>query len=228
MNPRQSHGFVNRDDGRLELPSSERARHALPDAAPAAAEAEAARSLVIRPIAPSDQAALQAGFAQLSAESRYFRFHAPMARLPDNLARYLTRVDGVDHVALVAYEREPRCETGALLGVARFVRSRQVPSSAELAITVADRARGRGLAHALLHRLASQARERGIDTFTMLVLRDNKRVRRLLQHLGATPRGSEGAVIALDIDVRQLESTNAQARVEAQRALAGPARAADC
>ena len=30
MNPRQSHGFVNRDDGRLELPSSERARYECP------------------------------------------------------------------------------------------------------------------------------------------------------------------------------------------------------
>jgi RimJ/RimL family protein N-acetyltransferase len=148
-------------------------------------------------------AALQRAFEALSPNSRYLRFHVPMRRLPDGLARYLTDVDGVHHVALIAFDRARPDEW---LGVARFVRNREAPETAEAAITLADRAQGRGIATRLLQALALEARATGIHTFTMLVLASNQRARNMLKRLGGAARGSSGPVITYDLTVAALDS----------------------
>jgi hypothetical protein len=56
----------------------------------------------VRPIRPSDAALLSAGLAHLSPESARRRFLAPKPRFTLAELRYLTEVDHVDHVALVA------------------------------------------------------------------------------------------------------------------------------
>src|SRR4051812_50162136 len=56
----------------------------------------------IRPIAPDDKALLQDGLQRLSPESVRRRFLGPKARLSAAELRYLTEVDGRDHIALVA------------------------------------------------------------------------------------------------------------------------------
>jgi GNAT superfamily N-acetyltransferase len=154
----------------------------------------------VRPIRPSDAPALAAGFEELSDMSRYYRFHSGMRRLPERLLRYLTEVDGVNHVALVALDA---CDDRGV-GVARFVRSAQAPASAELAVTVLDRAQGRGVARRLLAELAAVARARGIDTFTANVIAGNTRARRLLTGLGAIGRGHASDVMAFHLPVAAL------------------------
>lgn len=159
--------------------------------------------LVIRPIAPSDAPALQAGFESLSEMSRYYRFHSGIRRLSDGLLRYLTEVDEIDHVALVAFERRG---SGICDGVAvgRFVRNREAPHTAEIAVTVVDRAQGRGIARQLLAALGDAARERGIDTFTMSVISGNTKARRLVRSLGAIGKGSAGEVAVFHLPVTAL------------------------
>ena len=163
----------------------------------------AAPRLYIRSILPSDADALQAAFMQLSEQSRYFRFHSPLRRLPDRLLHDLTHVDGIDHVALVAFEvREGQPANG--VAVARFVRNPAAPSTAELAITVADAAQGHGVGRRVLRALAARAADRGIETFTMIVLSGNQRVRHLLTGLGATYQQREADVLTLRVPVRAL------------------------
>jgi GNAT superfamily N-acetyltransferase len=163
----------------------------------------AAPRLFIRSIVPSDADALQAAFMQLSDQSRYFRFHSPLRRLPDRLLHELTHVDGVDHVALVAFEvGEGQPLHG--VAVARFVRNPAAPTTAELAITVADAAQGHGVARRLLRALALRAAHRGIDAFTMIVLGGNHRVRQLLTGLGATYQERAADVLTLRVSVRAL------------------------
>jgi RimJ/RimL family protein N-acetyltransferase len=117
----------------------------------------------------------------------------------------LTHVDGVNHVALVAFEvRGGEPENG--VGVARFVRDPTSPTTAELAITLADAAQGHGVARRILRALAASAAERGIETFTMIVLGDNHRVRHLLTGLGAVYQAREGDVLSLELSVRALLS----------------------
>jgi nucleotide-binding universal stress UspA family protein/RimJ/RimL family protein N-acetyltransferase len=147
----------------------------------------------IRPIRPEDREALAAGFERLSAESRYRRFFAPVARLRERELDYLTIVDHHDHEALVAFDRA----TGEGIGVARFVRTE--PTVAEPAIVVADDWQGRGLANHLLDALVDRAREEGIDQFVAPVLADNAAAIRILERLGETSREQLGREVLLTI-----------------------------
>lgn len=162
----------------------------------------------IRPIRDSDAEALRHAFEGLSQSSRYFRFHSPLRQLSDRMARYLTHVDGIDHVALVAIDRSHAAALG--IGVARFVRNPRAPETAELAITVIDEAQGHGVARNLLEALGHAAERRGVREFTMVVLSGNHKVRRMLTHLGAVARGSEGEVIHFALPVRALIASHVQ------------------
>jgi len=129
--------------------------------------------LVIRAITPHDGVRLSAGLARMSADSVRSRFLAPKARLSGAELRYLTEVDGVNHVALVAVR------PGGLLAVGRFIRSVDSPDEAEVAIVVADDLHGLGLGTRLGLALADAARERGIRRFTATMLAENVAAHRL-------------------------------------------------
>jgi ribosomal protein S18 acetylase RimI-like enzyme len=174
-----------------------------PQPEPASAATEEPH-LLIRPLQPSDASGVQAAFERMSPLSRYYRFHSGLRRLPDSMLHYLTHVDGIDHVALVAIER-----WGSLppvgVGIARFVRLAQAPDTAELAIAVVDQAQGRGIGRRLLQELAVVARAHGVSTFTMAVLAGNRRVRHLLAGLGASGSGTDASVIDYRVPVAALE-----------------------
>jgi GNAT superfamily N-acetyltransferase len=157
----------------------------------------------VRPLRPSDAPGIQAGFEALSEMSRYYRFHSGMRRLPERLLRYLTEVDGIDHVALVAFE-VGATDASRGVGVARFVRDRAAPRTAEVAVTVLDRAQGRGVARRLLAELGEAARVRGIDTFKLSVIAGNQRARRLIASLGAVGQGSVADVMTFHLPVTAL------------------------
>lgn len=163
--------------------------------------------LFIRPIRASDASELQAGFERLSDESRYYRFHSGMRRIPDRLLRYLTEVDGVNHVALVGFETRGG-EEGRGVAVARFVRDRQEPTAAELAVVVIDELQGRGIARRMLAKLAEAAAERGIERFKASVLAGNKRARGLLKSLGAVSKSAPGEVTAFELPVALLRNAS--------------------
>ena len=57
--------------------------------------------IVLRHIQPGDKEELRRGFLALSPTSRYRRFFG-VAELDERALAYLTEVDGVDHVAIVA------------------------------------------------------------------------------------------------------------------------------
>lgn len=136
--------------------------------------------LLMRPIQPTDKAALESGFNRLSDESRYRRFFAPLNRLSPMDLRYLTEVDHHDHEAIIAFEPG----TGETVAVARFVRSPN-PAVAEVAVTVVDDWHGRGVATAILEALVERAREEGITHFLAVILEENEAAIELFEHLAA-------------------------------------------
>jgi len=136
--------------------------------------------LEIRPITPSDKAALAAGVEQSSFESFYARFMSPHPRLTAAELRYFTEVDHRDHEALMAVDPA----SGGSVGVARYVRDDERGDSAEIAVFVLDAWQGRGVGKVWLHRLADRARAEGIYRFTALMLNGNRRMRHLLGDLG--------------------------------------------
>jgi RimJ/RimL family protein N-acetyltransferase len=145
----------------------------------------------IRPISPDDKRLLADSLGRLSEQTVYRRFMAPKPRFTAAELRYLTEVDGQDHVALVAeLADEPR----ELVAVARFVRLVEDRHTAEAAVVVGDAFQGRGLGTKLALMLADEARMRGIRRFSAAMLSDNapahRLMRRVSERLERTPSGA--------------------------------------
>jgi GNAT superfamily N-acetyltransferase len=163
----------------------------LPDGAP----------ILVRPIRPDDKRMLEDGLRHLSDESVRRRFLTLKRRFSRAELRYLTEVDGRDHVALVAeYPGEP---VRRLIAVARFVRLHDEPDTAEAAIVVADDWQRRGLGTMLAERLAEEARRKGIARFTATMASDNvpaqKLMARLTEHLRPVPAGHGVSELVLEL-----------------------------
>ena len=152
----------------------------------------------LRYILPEDGDELRRGFERLSPESRYRRFLGGVGHLSDEHIRYLTNVDGHDHVAIVATRLRPDA-TEEGLGVARFIRVAGEPTVAEAAITVVDDAQHKGLGLLLGVALAAAARDRGIAHFRGEILANNDAVRQLLREVGAELHAAEDDRIVFDV-----------------------------
>ena len=153
----------------------------------------------VRPIRPDDADALQAFHLGQSQRSTYFRFFAPLQRLPEiELARF-TQVDHRGRVALVAITDSG--DTEQIIAVARY--DRTAATTAEVAFNVADSHHGRGLGSVLLEHLAAAARERGIHRFTAEVLPQNGRMLAVFREAGYVVRQrlDDGIVwVSFDVD----------------------------
>jgi RimJ/RimL family protein N-acetyltransferase len=134
--------------------------------------------VLIRPIEPGDKEKLANGLRQLSEESIRKRFLAAKPRFTAAELRYLTEVDGINHIALVAVlERDPE----QLVAVARCVRLPDRPDTAEMAIVVGDPWQMQGLGRELAKRLADAALVVGVRRFAATILGDNEAARRLMR-----------------------------------------------
>jgi GNAT superfamily N-acetyltransferase len=153
----------------------------------------------LRLIRPDDSEALRAGFTRLSPTSRYRRFLSGMSELSDDMVRYLTEVDGINHVAVVASTDSLDLKSEIGLGVARFIRLADEPTVAEAAVTVSDDAQQKGLGRLLVRAVAEAALERGVQTIRAEVLATNEPVRRLLDEVGAVVRSDDGTTLVFDV-----------------------------
>src|SRR5690349_1593175 len=130
---------------RRSRPRSRALRRPLGQPLPRPAEGRPVRlrdgsAVLIRPVRPED-----AGLLESAAELRYF-----------------TDVDHRDHEALGALDHA----RGGGVGIARYIRDREDPHAAEIAVTVIDGWQGRGLGTELLARLSERACQEGIRRFT--------------------------------------------------------------
>ena len=139
--------------------------------------------ILIRPIQATDKARLSAALGRLSRETIQRRFLAAKPRLSSSELRYLTEVDGHDHIALVAVLA---AEPNSIAAVARCVRIPGTPDTAEFAIVVGDPLQGRGLGSLLARELATAARAAGIRRFSATMAGENVAVRRLISHFTQT------------------------------------------
>lgn len=133
--------------------------------------------LYVRHVRPSDKDLLAKAWLELSEESQRRRFLAPKPRLTGGDLRYLTEIDGHDHVALIALRLH---EPHRLVGVARYVRLEDDPETAEVAVTITDPMQGKGVGKQLGILLADEARDRGVKRFRASMLSDNEPALRLM------------------------------------------------
>jgi GNAT superfamily N-acetyltransferase len=161
----------------------------------------------LRLVRPSDKPLFTEGFSRLSPASRYLRFFTSKESLTEGELRYLTEVDGEDHLAIGASTIVNGRELG--LGVARFVRLAAEPEVAELAVTVVDAAQHKGLGKALSVRAIEAARERGIRRCRAEILASNAAVLSLIRELPIAVQHEEDGCVVVDLMLPEASSAAA-------------------
>ena len=162
------------------------------------------RPILLRQIRPEDRERLTEGLRRLSPGSRYLRFHADVAELSDRQLDYLTRVDHVEHEAIVALDLDRPEIPG--IGVARYIRNAFERHVAEAAVTVADEYHGLGAGTLLLGVLAARASEQGIEVFRNYVLTGNEAMLEVFDALGASRERENERLWRVDLPLPQRAS----------------------
>src|ERR1039457_5990558 len=133
------------------------------------------RSVLIRPIQPSDAPALAEAIESADADTIRRRYLGGHLQVTPELLHFLTSVDYTSRFALVAVE--PASQRG--VAIARYEPAEQ-DGAADVAIAVTQGWRDAGVATELLRMLAQAASERGIPPFTGTYLADNRPVTGLI------------------------------------------------
>ncbi|MDQ2686434.1 MAG: GNAT family N-acetyltransferase [Armatimonadota bacterium] len=127
---------------------------------------------------------LRAALHALSPQSRYQRFLSPKDDLTPAEMDYLTRTDGIRHLALAAIPLDADGAERDPIGVARWIREAEGGDVAEVAVTVADAWQRRGVGALLFRALALRAQAIGVRRWRAVFLTDNRGVQRLLEGVG--------------------------------------------
>jgi acyl-CoA synthetase (NDP forming)/RimJ/RimL family protein N-acetyltransferase len=159
----------------------------------------------LRPISRDDEELLVEFYSQVSAESKYLRFFAPMPTLSERDVKRFTHVDHNDRVAFVLTVAQK------IIAVGRFDR---IPGpdgrgdEAEVAFLVQDAHQGRGIAQLLLEHLAQAGRERGVKKFVAEVLPENQRMIQIFREAGYHVAGGfEDGVMRFEFAIDSTETS---------------------
>ena len=151
--------------------------------------------LLVRPLEPEDRDALEAAVERLSPMTRYLRFAAPKPRLTKADLDRLLDLDHHCREALLAIDPA----TGEGIAVARYAPIRDMPHTAEVAVTVTDAWQGRGIGSALTRLLIERARAEGIVALQAVTLAENVRAQAMLRRGGFRARGRDGAMLDYEL-----------------------------
>ena len=147
---------------------------------------------IVRPIIPEDRAILDVAFRELSPQSKYMRFFQSSSRLSDHQLDYLSKPDGVNHVAWGILDSTFSPHRGVC--AMRFIRLKDDPKVAEVAITVIDSYQGQGLSKVAFAVMNLVAHDLGIERFRHHVLHQNSVVNKSLEKLGILENHVESGV----------------------------------
>jgi acetyltransferase len=167
-----------------------------------------AMDLRIRRARPTDAAALERFYAELSDESRRTRFFGYARGISPDQSRSFCSVDHRHREGFVAIDRAHRASPDRIVGHLCIEPSGR--TSAEVAIAVADAYQHHGIGHRLMVAGIDWARAVGIRQLTATTLETNGPIRRLITGLGLTiatrPCGPDSAEITIDLERPLLEA----------------------
>ena len=142
--------------------------------------------MLVRPIAPSDEAAYLAILETTSAEDRYCRFFHAVDHFDPNEVRHFVE-ERADMLGMIAFEG------AAPLGAAHAALLDE--RDAELAIVVARGERHHGVGAALLGALIAELQRRGYQRLIACALRENTPFGTLAKRAGFTVDEAEGGTV---------------------------------
>jgi acetyltransferase len=140
------------------------------------------RTLLLRPIRPEDEPALQATFVGLTPEEVRLRFFVPMKALGHVMAARFTQLDYDREMGLVL--ADPGIAGRAQIHGVVHLSADPDNERAEFGILVHHDMSGMGLGVLLMRRILDHARRRGIGEVHGDVLAENRRMRDLCRGLG--------------------------------------------
>jgi RimJ/RimL family protein N-acetyltransferase len=143
------------------------------------------RTVVIRELAPTDRSLVEQVLEEMSDDALYRRFLRPMPRITGAVVDALADVDGVNHLAVIATNREEPA------GMARVVTA---AGTTELAVEIADAYTGIGLGRQLTEAVLAMAAAVGLEDVSLYVAPDNVAAYRLFARLGARFRLEDGVL----------------------------------
>jgi len=156
----------------------------------------------VRPIRGEDEPALRCFFESLSDESVFFRFCLQRINMPhDNLVRFCQ----VDYDRDFAFLAVVQTGEEVIIGDVRLNRFSDL-ESAELSFVVGDQWQGKGLGRVLMEYCIMVAREIGLKTLWMEILKENKRMIKFGQKYGfKRVPGDDEEMVEMVLDIRQAD-----------------------
>lgn len=137
--------------------------------------------VTIRPIRREDAPMEQDFVKHLSPDSRYKRFMSTLQELSPGKLKYLTEIDYVRHLALLAVVQQNGQDLE--IGVARYV-ANPSGNSCEFAVAVDDAWQGSGVAGILMLALIDAAKARGMESMEGIILASNHKMLKFARQLG--------------------------------------------
>jgi acetyltransferase len=125
------------------------------------------RPLTIRPLGKGDTATIEALFEQLGERSRRYRFGVAKPKLTPGDLELLARINAHRHTLVAYANRTP-------VGIAHLVHDDDDPTSAEVALAVADNWHRLGIGTALARVLTVDAQAAGISRVHATIHVDNQ------------------------------------------------------
>jgi len=117
---------------------------------------------------------LEEGFARLSKLTKYYRFHTLKKELSSKELNYFLNIDNYNHLAIGAITKVKNTEYG--IAMVRYIRDKNFPDMAEVALTVLDTYQHKGLGTQLYKQLLLYASKNEIKTLTHYVLNENTKM----------------------------------------------------
>ncbi|MHA1195079.1 MAG: GNAT family N-acetyltransferase [Promethearchaeota archaeon] len=158
------------------------------------------KTLLIRPVKPTDERMIQELHYSLDEKDRYFRFFYPVRDFRHSKMQPMVNIDYTTSMIIVGEYNEEGEKQIVALGA--FFKSTQ-PSTAELAFVVRKDWRGLGITKFLLNYLVKIGRELNYRTFTGSILMENKPMLHIIDTSGYKLmfKRIEGGVIDFAIDI---------------------------
>lgn len=146
---------------------------------------------------PEDKQRLVEGFSKLSLQTRLYRFHCGKNNLSTTEKDYLLNIDNYNHLAIGAVDIDKNQDVG--IGMIRYIRNKDDPWKAEVALTVIDEYQNKGIGTLLYNEMLEYARKNRIKLLVNCVMKENTTMLNILKKFGGEIIDSSGNQYRIEI-----------------------------